>query len=98
MSTDDDIIAGSLQMSLESPVGVSPQSRLCPVCENVLDWREPIIYRFFTEILEPTSDSVDDVLVEADGEWSIVDKKYSAKVASGVPFLAPYDYIDSDSD
>ncbi|KAJ7839131.1 PINIT domain-containing protein [Mycena olivaceomarginata] len=148
MSKDDDIIAGSLKMSLKCPVGVSSYSSqshslmssvlphtaqlhahhyalpvrkcthsqcfdatswysmmeqtttwLCPVCENVLDWRELIIDGFFAEILKTTPDSVDDVLVEADGEWSTSDGMYSsAKVASGVPFLAPYDYIDSDSD
>jgi E3 SUMO-protein ligase PIAS1 len=60
---------------------------------------QPSPRRFFAEILKTTPDSVDDVLVEADGEWSTSDGMYSsAKVASGVPFLAPYDYIDSDSD
>ncbi|KAJ7813780.1 PINIT domain-containing protein [Mycena olivaceomarginata] len=127
MSKDDDIIAGSLKMSLKCPLSfmriITPcrsakcthsqcfdatswysmmeqtTTWLCPVCENVLDWRELIIDGFFAEILKTTPDSVDDVLVEADGEWSTSDGMYSsAKVASGVPFLAPYDYIDSDSD
>ncbi|KAJ7309424.1 PINIT domain-containing protein [Mycena albidolilacea] len=127
MSKDDDIIAGSLKMSLKCPLSfmriITPcrsakcthsqcfdatswysmmeqtTTWLCPVCENVLDWRELIIDGFFAEILKTTPDSVDDVLVEADGEWSTSDGMYSsAKVASGVPFLAPYDYIDSDSE
>ncbi|KAJ7839121.1 PINIT domain-containing protein [Mycena olivaceomarginata] len=58
---------------------------LCPVCENVIDWRELIIDGFFAEILKPTPDSVDDVLVEADGAWRTADGKYSsakAKVAA----------------
>jgi hypothetical protein len=42
-------------------------------------------HRFFAEILKPTPDSVDDVLVEADGAWRTADGKYSsakAKVAA----------------
>ncbi|KAJ6523984.1 PINIT domain-containing protein [Mycena capillaripes] len=127
MSNDDDIVAGSLKMSLKCPLSfmrINTPCRsakcthsqcfdamswysmmqqtttwLCPVCENVLDWRELIIDGFFAEILKMTPDSVDDVLVESDGQWSTADKKYSsAKVAAGIPCPAQYDYIDSDSD
>ncbi|KAF8149285.1 PINIT domain-containing protein [Mycena galopus ATCC 62051] len=127
LSIDDDIIAGSLKMSLKCPLSfmrITTPCRsakcthsqcfdatswysmmeqtttwLCPVCENVLDWRELIIDGFFAEILKSTPDSVDDVLVEADGQWSTSDGQYSsAKVAAGVPCVARYDYIDSDSE
>ncbi|KAJ7246888.1 PINIT domain-containing protein [Mycena haematopus] len=127
MSNDDDIMSGSLKMSLKCPlsfVRINTPSRsakcthsqcfdatswysmmeqtttwLCPVCENILDWRELIVDGFFAEILKTTPDSVDDVIVEADGQWSTSDKKYSsAKLASGAPCLPRYDYIDSDSD
>ncbi|KAK7059967.1 E3 SUMO-protein ligase pli1 [Favolaschia claudopus] len=123
MSNDEDIIAGSLKMSLKCPVCTqSPRSSkcthsqcfdatswysmmeqtttwLCPVCENVLDWKELIIDGFFAEILKMTPDSVDDVILEADGEWSTADQKYSsAKVAAGIAGPVEYDYIDSDSD
>ncbi|KAJ7754147.1 PINIT domain-containing protein [Mycena maculata] len=126
MSDDDDIIAGSLKMSLKCPLSfmrirtpcrsakcthsqcfdatswyaVMEQTTtwLCPVCENVLDWRELIIDGFFSEILKMTPDTVDDVLVESDGEWRTADGKYSsAKGAAACPG-PQYDYIDSDSD
>ncbi|KAJ7472876.1 PINIT domain-containing protein [Mycena galericulata] len=127
MSDDDDIIAGSLKMSLKCPLSfmriVTPcrsvrcthsqcfdatswyavmqqtTTWLCPVCENVLDWRELIIDGFFAEILKMTPDSVDDVLVESDGAWSTADGKYSsAKQGAGGCPGPQYDYIDSDSD
>ncbi|KAJ7785576.1 hypothetical protein B0H14DRAFT_3506701 [Mycena olivaceomarginata] len=56
------------------------------------------LHRFFAEILKTTSDSVDDVLVEADGEWSTADGKYSSASAAKVADGARYDYIDCDSD
>ncbi|KAJ6509863.1 MIZ/SP-RING zinc finger-domain-containing protein [Mycena vulgaris] len=125
MSEDDDIIAGSLKMSLKCPLSfmrintpcrsakcshsqcfdatswyaVMQQTTtwLCPVCENVLDWRELIIDGFFAEILKTTPDSVDDVLVESDGQWHTTDGRYSS---SGTARAAPalYEVIDSDSD
>ncbi|KAF7349619.1 E3 SUMO-protein ligase pli1 [Mycena sanguinolenta] len=127
MSNDDDIISGSLKMSLKCPLSfmrINTPCRsarcthsqcfdatswysmmeqtttwLCPVCENVLDWRELIIDGFFAEILKTTPDSVDDVIVEANGEWSTTDKQYSsAKLAAGASCPVRYDYIDSDSD
>ncbi|KAJ6452023.1 PINIT domain-containing protein [Mycena vitilis] len=127
MSSDDDIIAGSLKMSLKCPLSFmriqtpcrsskcshsqcfdatswysmmqQTTTWLCPVCENVLDWRELIIDGYFAEILKTTPDSVDDVLVESDGEWRTSDNKYSsAKLAAGIPCPIEYDYIDSDSD
>ncbi|KAJ6451773.1 PINIT domain-containing protein [Mycena sanguinolenta] len=127
MSNDDDIISGSLKMSLKCPLSfmrINTPCRsarcthsqcfdatswysmmeqtttwLCPVCENVLDWRELIIDGFFAEILKTTPDSVDDVIVEADGQWSTADKMYSsARLAAGAPCPVRYDYIDSDTE
>ncbi|KAJ7155119.1 PINIT domain-containing protein [Mycena filopes] len=127
MSHDDDIVAGSLKMSLKCPLSfarirspcrsikcthsqcfdatswysVMQQTTtwLCPVCENVLDWRELIIDGYFMEILKTTPDSVDDVLVEADGEWRTADGRFSsAKVAAGAICPAEVNYVDSDSE
>ncbi|KAJ6627721.1 PINIT domain-containing protein [Mycena sp. CBHHK59/15] len=127
MPEDDDIIAGSLKMSLKCPLSfmrISTPCRsskcthsqcfdatswfsvmeqtttwLCPVCENVLDWRELIIDGFFSEILKTTPDSVEDVLVESDGQWSTSDKKYfsdfGGKAGGSVVCRGPqYDYIE----
>ncbi|KAJ7282482.1 PINIT domain-containing protein [Mycena rebaudengoi] len=122
---DDDIIAGSLKMSLKCPLSfmrittpcrssrcthsqcfdatswfaVMEQTTtwLCPICENVLDWRELIIDGFFCEILKMTSDAVDDVIVEADGQWYTSDKKYfstyGAKTNGSLACRGPQ-YID----
>ncbi|KAJ7446598.1 PINIT domain-containing protein [Mycena latifolia] len=125
MSADDDIIAGSLKMSLKCPLGfmrVGTPCRssrcthsqcfdatswysmmqqtttwLCPVCENTLDWRELIIDGLFAEILKTTPDSVDDVLVESDGQWRTTDGRFSSGSGGGAPCPALYEVID-DSD
>nr|GAT49519.1 predicted protein [Mycena chlorophos] len=52
---------------------------LCPICENVLDWREIIVDGFFAEILRLTPPSADDVLLEADGTWRTPDGRYSSR-------------------
>ncbi|KAJ7151838.1 PINIT domain-containing protein [Mycena crocata] len=126
MSDDDDIIAGSLKMSLKCPLTfmrISTPCRsakcthsqcfdatswfammqqtttwLCPVCETVLDWRELIIDGYFAEILETTPDTVDDVLVESDGQWRTTDGKYSSDDKTGaIQCRGPqYDFIDID--
>ncbi|KAJ7839116.1 hypothetical protein B0H14DRAFT_2588127 [Mycena olivaceomarginata] len=99
MSKDDRIISGSLKLSFMRIATVRKvHSQLCPVCENVLDWRELIIDGFFAEILKTTPDSVDDVLVEADGEWSTANGKHSSAPAAKVADGTRYDYIDSDGD
>ncbi|KAJ7101987.1 PINIT domain-containing protein [Mycena epipterygia] len=126
MPDDDDIIAGSLKMSLKCPLSfmrISMPCRsakcthsqcfdatswysvmqqtttwLCPVCENVLDWRELIIDGFFAEILKTTPDSVEDVLVESDGQWRTADGKYSSKAGGATYTAVVYETIDSDSD
>ncbi|KAF7296222.1 hypothetical protein HMN09_01091200 [Mycena chlorophos] len=52
---------------------------LCPICENVLDWREIIVDGFFAEILRLTPPAADDVLLEADGTWRTIDGRYSSR-------------------
>ncbi|KAF7348866.1 hypothetical protein MVEN_01406700 [Mycena venus] len=163
MVKDDDIIAGSLKMSLRCPLSftrITTPSRsvkcthsqcfdagawfavmeqtttwLCPVCENVLDWRELIIdgcvfvpfpsppysflapaftYNLFLEILNSTPDTVDDVLLEADGGWRTVDSSVSGSAKKGETYSSAklesaacpaaqrqgqdMDYINSDSE
>ncbi|EEB89793.1 hypothetical protein MPER_12075 [Moniliophthora perniciosa FA553] len=51
---------------------------LCPVCERVLDWKDLIIDGAFDEILKACPDSIEDVMVEADGEWHTTDNKYGS--------------------
>ncbi|KAG6885580.1 hypothetical protein C0993_012582 [Termitomyces sp. T159_Od127] len=51
---------------------------LCPVCERVLDSKELIVDGYFDEILKQTPDDVEDVIVEADGEWHTSDNKYGS--------------------
>ncbi|KAF8168157.1 PINIT domain-containing protein [Crassisporium funariophilum] len=52
---------------------------LCPVCERTLDHRDLIIDGYFDEILKQTPESVEDVIVEADGQWHTSDNKYGSK-------------------
>ncbi|KAJ2928950.1 hypothetical protein H1R20_g8133, partial [Candolleomyces eurysporus] len=51
---------------------------LCPTCERTLDHRDLIIDGYFDEILKETPESVEDVIVEADGEWHTSDNKYGS--------------------
>ncbi|KAH7925216.1 hypothetical protein BV22DRAFT_1034323 [Leucogyrophana mollusca] len=51
---------------------------LCPVCEKVLNADELIIDGYFDQILKDTPDSVEDVMVEADGQWHTLDNKYGS--------------------
>jgi len=51
---------------------------LCPVCERVLDSKDLIIDGYFDEILKQSPESVEDVIVEADGEWHTSDNKYGS--------------------
>ncbi|THV07739.1 hypothetical protein K435DRAFT_267523 [Dendrothele bispora CBS 962.96] len=51
---------------------------LCPVCEQVLDTNDLVIDGFFENILKDCPDSVEDVMVEADGEWHTSDNKYGS--------------------
>ncbi|KAI0348571.1 hypothetical protein BDW22DRAFT_1424727 [Trametopsis cervina] len=51
---------------------------LCPVCEKVLDSEELIVDGYFDEILNSTSEDVEDIIVEADGQWHTADNKYAS--------------------
>jgi len=52
---------------------------LCPVCERTLDHKDLIIDGYFDEILNDTTESVEDVMVEADGQWHTTDNKYGSR-------------------
>ncbi|KAJ6604600.1 PINIT domain-containing protein [Mycena vulgaris] len=64
---------------------------LCPVCERTLDCKDLIIDGYFDEILKQSPESVEDVVVEADGEWHTSDNKYGSAVwkASHAPATIP---------
>ncbi|QRV76079.1 E3 SUMO-protein ligase pli1 [Ceratobasidium sp. AG-Ba] len=51
---------------------------MCPVCDRVLNTEELIIDMYFDDILKCTPESVEDVIVEADGEWHTEDDKYGS--------------------
>ncbi|KAF7347874.1 MIZ zinc finger protein [Mycena venus] len=51
---------------------------LCPVCERTLDPKDLMIDGYFDEILKQSPESVEDVIVEADGEWHTSDNKYGS--------------------
>ncbi|KIK70931.1 hypothetical protein GYMLUDRAFT_303330 [Collybiopsis luxurians FD-317 M1] len=51
---------------------------LCPVCEKTLEVSDLIIDGFSETILKECPDSVDDVMVEADGEWHTSDNKFGS--------------------
>ncbi|KAH7916427.1 PINIT domain-containing protein, partial [Hygrophoropsis aurantiaca] len=51
---------------------------LCPVCEKVLNTDELIIDGYFDQILKESPDSIEDVMVEADGQWHTPDNKYGS--------------------
>lgn len=63
---------------------------LCPVCEKVLNYEDLIIDGYFDQILKDTSESVDDVIVESDGQWHTSDNKFgSASWMASHPMTAP---------
>ena len=43
-----------------------------------LQGRTPVVFRYFDAILKATPDSVEDVVVEADGEWHTTDNEYAS--------------------
>lgn len=51
---------------------------LCPVCEKVLKSEDLIVDGYFHDILHQTPDSVEDVMVEADGQWHTSDNKHGS--------------------
>ena len=63
--------------------------RLTPL--HLLHAPKPIHYRYFNEILEQTPESVEDVMVEADGQWHTSDNKYGSAewIASHRPQVKP---------
>ncbi|OSD03150.1 hypothetical protein PYCCODRAFT_1434570 [Trametes coccinea BRFM310] len=62
---------------------------MCPVCERVLNTEELIVDGYFDDILKNTPDSVEDVIVESDGQWHTEDNKYgSAEWLAAHPLTA----------
>ncbi|PFH54423.1 hypothetical protein AMATHDRAFT_51930 [Amanita thiersii Skay4041] len=51
---------------------------LCPVCEKLLDCKDLIVDGYFDDILKVTPDSIEDVIVEPDGEWHTSDNKFAS--------------------
>ncbi|KAI0094836.1 PINIT domain-containing protein [Irpex rosettiformis] len=51
---------------------------LCPVCEKVLNSEELIVDGYFDSILRATSEDVEDVIVEPDGQWHTADNKFAS--------------------
>jgi len=73
--------------------------RLCPVCEKTLQTDEIIVDGYFDDILNSTPNSVENVMVETDGEWYTTDRKYGSRRNGGVPSGAEViDLTRSDSD
>ncbi|KAJ8595930.1 hypothetical protein M405DRAFT_720521, partial [Rhizopogon salebrosus TDB-379] len=63
---------------------------LCPVCEKVLDYENLIVDGYFDQILKDTPESVEDVIVESDGQWHTSDNKFgSASWMALHPATAP---------
>jgi len=50
----------------------------CPVCEKSINYEDLIVDGYFNSILESTPDTVEDVIVEADGEWHTSDDRYAS--------------------
>ncbi|KAJ7783730.1 PINIT domain-containing protein [Mycena maculata] len=62
---------------------------LCPVCERTLDCQDLMIDGYFDEILKQSPESVEDVVVEADGEWHTSDNKYGSATWKATHAPAP---------
>ncbi|KAH9968782.1 PINIT domain-containing protein [Russula dissimulans] len=70
----------------------------CPVCEKSINHEDLIVDGYFKSILENTPDTVDDVIVEADGEWHTSDDKYASDMwkrthQPGPPHASPTPYL-----
>ncbi|KAI0068256.1 hypothetical protein BV25DRAFT_1793319 [Artomyces pyxidatus] len=50
----------------------------CPICEKTINHEELIVDGYFDEILQNTTENVEDVMVEADGEWHTSDDRYAS--------------------
>lgn len=65
---------------------------LCPVCEKMLNPEDLIIDGYFNQILGDTPESVDDVIVENDGQWHTSDDRYASAIwRASHPHTAPHD-------
>ncbi|CAE6526871.1 unnamed protein product [Rhizoctonia solani] len=51
----------------------------CPVCDKTLNTEELIIDMYFDDILKCTPDTVEDVIVEANGEWHTEDDQIGSE-------------------
>lgn len=51
---------------------------MCPVCDKTINHEDLIVDGYFDEILKTTPDTVEDVMVEADGEWHTSDDNYAS--------------------
>ncbi|KZT72828.1 hypothetical protein DAEQUDRAFT_743461 [Daedalea quercina L-15889] len=51
---------------------------MCPVCEHTLNVEDLIVDGYFDEILRSTPEDLEDVVVEADGQWHSEDNKYGS--------------------
>lgn len=59
-----------------------PTKWLCPACERTLQFEvsEIIVDRCFDNILKSAPNTVESVVVEADGEWCTTDRKYGLMI------------------
>ncbi|KAI9462377.1 PINIT domain-containing protein [Lactarius psammicola] len=69
----------------------------CPVCEKPINHEELIVDGYFNWILDNTPDTVEDVIVEANGEWHTSDDKYASPIWKGthkpaLPTASPSPY------
>ncbi|KAH8835711.1 PINIT domain-containing protein [Flagelloscypha sp. PMI_526] len=62
---------------------------LCPVCERTLDPSDLIVDGYFDEIVKHTPEDVEDVVVEADGEWHTSDNKFASPAWKAAHPLQP---------
>ncbi|EIM92535.1 uncharacterized protein STEHIDRAFT_136385 [Stereum hirsutum FP-91666 SS1] len=50
----------------------------CPICEKPVNHEDLIVDGYFDHILKATPEEVEDVMVEADGEWHTSDNMYAS--------------------
>ncbi|KAI9512924.1 PINIT domain-containing protein [Russula earlei] len=70
----------------------------CPICEKSINHDDLIVDGYFNSILESTPDTVEDVIVEADGEWHTSDDRYASDIwkrthQSGLPLASPTPHL-----
>lgn len=84
-----------LQMQEQAP------QWLCPTCNKQISYQSLCIDKYFEEILQQTSPSIEKVTLEPDGQWHIVNEEESQNAAqSSRDNRAKYDndFDDSDDD